>query len=74
MSADPDPPKKVTVREAMAIIVVFAVIIGVMGFAIDDWPDAIGAGIVGAGCNLLSRWWQRHTHQPEYEDVDGGDE
>ncbi|WP_327672671.1 MULTISPECIES: hypothetical protein [unclassified Streptomyces] len=71
----PDPPPgKPTVRETVAIVVAYAVIVGVMGLFIGDWQMVIGGGVVGAGTNLLSRWRRGRTARPEYEDVDGGDE
>lgn len=67
------PPGKLTLREAVATVAVFAVITSVMGLAIDDWDSAIGGGLSAAGANLLHRWWQGRTAQPEYED-EGGDD
>ncbi|MFJ9085873.1 hypothetical protein ACIRL3_25990 [Streptomyces sp. NPDC102384] len=70
----PEPPKKLTLREVVATVVVYAAAIDVFGLITGRWEDAIGGGISGAGGTLLGWWWNGRTAQPEYEDVDGGNE
>ncbi|MFI5659197.1 hypothetical protein [Streptomyces sp. NPDC051684] len=70
----PDPPKKLTVREAVATVVVFAAIVCVYGLITGRWEGAIGGAISGGGGSLLGRWWNGRIAQPEYEDGDGDDE
>ncbi|MFJ8955236.1 hypothetical protein ACIRL3_46110 [Streptomyces sp. NPDC102384] len=73
LSAQPDPPKKLTGREVVATAVVFAIMIGAMGLGTGKGDNAIGGGIGGAGGSLLYRWWLGRTAQPEYEDETEGD-
>lgn len=67
-----EPPKKLTLRKAVADVIVFAVVFGVCGLITGDWDGAIGGGVSagGGGGNLLYQWWNGRTAQPEYEEED----
>ncbi|MFJ9173922.1 hypothetical protein [Streptomyces sp. NPDC102360] len=68
LGAYPEPPKKLTVREAVASAVVYAVFLCGVGLITGWWTYVIGGGLSGAGGNLLYRWWFCHTDRPEHED------
>ncbi|MCX5532429.1 hypothetical protein OG785_17910 [Streptomyces sp. NBC_00006] len=69
-----EPPKKLTLRQAVADVIVFAVVFGGDGLITGDWDGAIGGGVGAGGGTLLYQWWNGRTAQPEYEDEDGGDD
>lgn len=44
-----EPPKKLTLRKAVADVIVFAVVFGVCGLITGDWDGAIGGGVSAGG-------------------------
>lgn len=66
----PDPPKKLTLRQAVATIVAFAAAVGVFGLITGRWEGVISGGIGPAMGNLMYQWWHGRTAQPEYEEED----